>query len=104
VPRRFQVWLQLSGIEARLQAVLWEALCRAQHPTAQQIWWFFERLETRPITSISHQLMAHVQQVSPQQWMHLLEDLVTTGHLSRQDGNALIETFLACVNAQGEWK
>jgi hypothetical protein len=46
-PHRFAVWLQLSGIDERLAAALWDALCRAKHPTAQQIcgcsssssWW-----------------------------------------------------------------
>lgn len=104
VPHRFQVWMGLMGIDAALSARVWHGLTRDTSPLGKQVWWFFERLETRPVEHISTQLMAHCQQVSPQQWVTLIETCVATGHLTRQEANTLTEHLLACTAADGHWK
>jgi hypothetical protein len=104
VPRRFVVWMELTGIECALAIRLWDALLHSRHATAKRLCWFFHRLETRPVAVLAAQMEGFNAALRPQQWVALLEECVRQERLSREEGNRITDAILRWVQADGGWR
>ena len=104
IPRRYLVWMELSGVEAALATRLWDALTHTAHPTARQLTWFFHRLDTRPVAAIAAQMDGLHQRLNPQQWVALLEACVRQALLSRMEANMITDSLLVWTAADGRWR
>ena len=104
IPQRYLWWMELTGIDEALSARLWDALTHTAHPTARQLTWFFHRLETRPVAAIAAQMDGLHHRLRPQQWGALVEACVRQELLSRAEANAITDSLLAWVAADGGWR
>jgi hypothetical protein len=104
MPTRFQLWWELTGVDAPLARRLWDALRRVKHPRASKVTWFFGRLERRPLAQLEQQLLLHKQHVSLHEWVELVEACVSQDVLSRREGSAIQDALCHWARQDGSWK
>ena len=104
IPKRYLVWMQLSGVDVPLAQTLWGALEGSRHHTAQQVHWFFTKLEQKPVAAIASQMESLAARITAHQWVEMLEQCVTDSLLSRHDANQVSDAVLRWTGVDGRWR